>query len=996
MFKKLFIYSIFSVAISVAQQEYQIHGNGEVHESNKNSPGHICRYQDFTVEKIAAKMEKIRAENPELYRKMQIPVSVKKTKNAKVGDLGQFWISLDINDTAFDSLVTCELLAKGKYTAIWSDTAEISRNNSISRALGVEYLQAMEESTPSDSRDSTKGIYDLLIQYFGSPPNKDGDGIVDYVFADLQPGTGGYFSPSDQSNGSGSNQRDMLYVDAYQPISYNKGTIAHEFQHLIHYTYTRKDLKFNEGLSQMASIMCGYSVPFSRYLSSPSSYGWSYDDFDSPHYDMGALFTLYYVEQLGDASIKDFLSINASGWQAFGILLNKYNTGLNYKEWLKNWYIANYLNDKSVNSAYGYDLNGVGKAQATFWHTSGLIASENLTLEDYGVNYIYFSSNTDSLPMTFTSLVGGEPIYNSLETNNDLTVSINSISNAQEYLVENDISKVTKVTFFAINQSVEKASYKYETKGKNVGGWTNREIAYDDGDVDNFDDRFGYYGYGPSGLADGDGWGVEFDPKTGENQLINFSFNFGFAQDFGSGSDIPDSAPKSFNIRVWSAPNTADGIVKSLLPPIKYDGKAAGQAGVGWVTVDLSAYKTQLSNLGKVIVGITDDDTLGAYFGLDQNAQGENYTYQLYESGTPDYFNTIPFETNSNNNISFNGWNFLYRTTWLLKNTITPVIHAGLMQHSIFTDAIKIYTIGNSTFDPTTTVVKISNNSGAFETLPYQSFASNEKLLISDYKLKSSGELDINVTGNYYYSKILFDKTFKYSVNHTFASDGAQLFSRDGDYSVTIPKNSLEKDAYVVISKNNFFPNNEKNNFSLTPHFSPVYTVGPIGLGLEKSIEISFILEIDNTDELSVGYWDGEFWRELNSFISADKRYIKALGAHLGQYALIKKGSGMPLAIEKDELIPFVYSLNQNYPNPFNPDTRISYDIPESGLVNLTVFDILGRELVNLVSGRQAAGRYNILWNGNDAMGDPVSSGIYLYQLKTVSFSQTKKMILSR
>ena len=117
---------------------------------------------------------------------------------------------------------------------------------------------------------------------------------------------------------------------------------------------------------------------------------------------------------------------------------------------------------------------------------------------------------------------------------------------------------------------------------------------------------------------------------------------------------------------------------------------------------------------------------------------------------------------------------------------------------------------------------------------------------------------------------------------------------------------------------------------------------------------------------------------------------------HLGHYTLIPRGSGKPLAINELNSIPTSYSLNQNYPNPFNPETRIHYDLPEGGHVSLVVYDLLGRELIKLVNQYNSSGRYNILWNGNDALGNPVSSGVYIYQMKSGSFSQTKKMIISR
>ena len=91
---------------------------------------------------------------------------------------------------------------------------------------------------------------------------------------------------------------------------------------------------------------------------------------------------------------------------------------------------------------------------------------------------------------------------------------------------------------------------------------------------------------------------------------------------------------------------------------------------------------------------------------------------------------------------------------------------------------------------------------------------------------------------------------------------------------------------------------------------------------------------------------------------------------------------------------PVRYSLSQNYPNPFNPVTTIGYEIPESGLVNITIFDMMGREINTLVNGLQNTGYQSITWNATDHKGDPVPAGIYLYRLEVGDLTQIKKMIL--
>jgi hypothetical protein len=85
------------------------------------------------------------------------------------------------------------------------------------------------------------------------------------------------------------------------------------------------------------------------------------------------------------------------------------------------------------------------------------------------------------------------------------------------------------------------------------------------------------------------------------------------------------------------------------------------------------------------------------------------------------------------------------------------------------------------------------------------------------------------------------------------------------------------------------------------------------------------------------------------------------------------------------------YSLLQNYPNPFNPSTTIRFEIPESQAVNLTIYDVLGREVAILVNEVKNAGRYNIKFDASH-----LSSGVYFYRLKAGNFIQVKKLMLMK
>ena len=88
------------------------------------------------------------------------------------------------------------------------------------------------------------------------------------------------------------------------------------------------------------------------------------------------------------------------------------------------------------------------------------------------------------------------------------------------------------------------------------------------------------------------------------------------------------------------------------------------------------------------------------------------------------------------------------------------------------------------------------------------------------------------------------------------------------------------------------------------------------------------------------------------------------------------------------------YALRQNYPNPFNPITTIRYDLPEAGHVNVVIYDMMGHQIKQLISGSEVAGRKSVVWDSTNDYGKPVSAGVYMYRIQTGEYIQTKKMVL--
>ena len=101
------------------------------------------------------------------------------------------------------------------------------------------------------------------------------------------------------------------------------------------------------------------------------------------------------------------------------------------------------------------------------------------------------------------------------------------------------------------------------------------------------------------------------------------------------------------------------------------------------------------------------------------------------------------------------------------------------------------------------------------------------------------------------------------------------------------------------------------------------------------------------------------------------------------------KGGSISLAVHEKSTAPHSYKLFQNYPNPFNPSTVISYQLPENSTVSLKIFDILGREVAELVHEHEGAGSHSVIFNARN-----LTSGVYLYRLTAGEYTKVEKMML--
>ncbi len=176
--------------------------------------------------------------------------------------------------------------------------------------------------------------------------------------------------------------------------------------------------------------------------------------------------------------------------------------------------------------------------------------------------------------------------------------------------------------------------------------------------------------------------------------------------------------------------------------------------------------------------------------------------------------------------------------------------------------------------------------------------------------------------------------------------------------------------------------------------------VGDECRGVAKTTEVNgnqlfFLMVYSNTanETISLRCYLAESDQVVNSTNTFSFESESALGSIVEPY-VVEANDSTPLMLEDQSHFGKSFNLLDNYPNPFNGVTLIRYSIAQPGFVRLSVYDILGKLVTDLVQGVQQSGAHQIQWDGRDRLGHAVSSGVYIYVLDTGQQVSLKKMTM--
>ena len=328
-----------------------------------------------------------------------IPVQVNATPPSyKLGDTAKFWVSN--SDTMDHTQVTAELKVLTDRVAVWVQQ-------------GVRFNQRDLEASARRFEEKT---YPTNREFFGSEwtPGVDNDVRLHILHArGLGETVAGYYSSADEYShlvNEYSNEREMFYVSAdsdnAKPNSvFYDGTLAHEFQHMIHWANDRNETSWvNEGLAELASYLNGFDPGGMEYIYAerPDTQltTWADPSTDSTfeHYGASYLFMSYFLQRFGEEMTKAVVASPKNGVPSFDEALAAAGRPERFDDVFADWVIANYLDlpQADAESRFGYNELDTPEMATMETHRS-YPASVEGQVSQYGADYVQLR---DSGPIT--------------------------------------------------------------------------------------------------------------------------------------------------------------------------------------------------------------------------------------------------------------------------------------------------------------------------------------------------------------------------------------------------------------------------------------------------------------------------------------------------------------------------------------------------------------------------------------------------------------------
>lgn len=427
-----------------------------------------------------------------------------------VGSTKTWWATNLVDNSFYEVSSTCRAVGTNCYIfvedSLWGTKVDQDAVNGV--------LNAFDNSTPADIN---KGIYETVTDVYGDAPDVDSDPKIIILILNIQDGfdpdlgggyVAGYFYSVNEYPQSAlpsnykSNESEIFYMDcnpadllSTNGLNQVMGTTSHEFQHMVHWNYhgnpdvnvNSQETFFNEGCSEISSYICGYGLrSHSGFISNPNTNRslteWSDDNTEVLiDYERASRYFLYLYEQFGTEFLGKFVQDANAGKTGINSALSNLSTptARRYDDIFIDWSIANGLNDKSVDSKWGYDAVNLSLAEGYVQYSSN-VSTTTLNVESFASQYITYKSGSN---LQFTAVTDNSyPVFKALKIGegNSEVVDILSGETFQEPGLG---TTYNEIKIIAINNYDQSNDFSYSSTGDTASVI---EISYDDPYEENY------------------------------------------------------------------------------------------------------------------------------------------------------------------------------------------------------------------------------------------------------------------------------------------------------------------------------------------------------------------------------------------------------------------------------------------------------------------------------------------------------------------------------
>jgi len=832
-----------------------------------------------------------------------------------------------------------------------SDTSEIVNvfvetseydNGEVTDQKINDIVTKLAQSTPEGSINPSKGIYANMKDTLGAPSDVDKNGKLNVLLLDVRDGYGpedenhvaGYFDPIDLKKNQG-NYGEIIYIDTDPTDITNPSTytiVAHELQHLIHYTFdTDEKTWLNEGISVLMPRILGLPYrSYNKFISSPNRKLNAWDNENKEgvllkDYQKVGLWSFYLYKRFGIDFIADCIHEQEDGFATYPKI-----GSVSSKNLLKEWFIANLINDTSIDDGkYSYQGKTIPEINTDHFYSNYTEGKEKkFYLQSTAAQYIQFYE--------------GQGIDFNLEHDKDDNFAIAVIKHKQSpqvSLIDPDNKKFdfsdinfglnyNKVSFVPFQNSLGtvKDSIEISYKASGEGGVEETEIVHD-GDSVSF-----YISLQGKEAAE------KFQMPEDGKSLVGVKFK--------PGNKISDGT-----VRIYK--NLKDN------PVHKMENLTAAKSA--WKKINFE--EDILNEARSFAISVTLDGSLG----YSATGNGEGKSYLSTASG---FRNITGFTVGSDNDIQLDG-------NWCIRAIINK---STTNQLAFYPDSFFVWNNDKRYID---TNFVILNRIDSVKNWKISSEASWVNFP------KKSGTLSRGADT----IKMEIDKSnlkpglYKEEVTITHNNE------RDSLYISMIKRNKEAPQSVCYLSGKGMIGDETrkmklfnigtgKSKFKFV-NKSPSLTISPQSGYLEYkqdknrtiSDTISAKIFIDSSivsqQKLYFGYYNGV------DTVQKSINYEGNIGRNKKKYA-IKLFPPAPNPLNKSQ-----YS-----------QTTLRFRLKKKGEANLLIYNILGQKIKKYDLAHFEKGMHSVRWYGKNEKGIKVSSGIYLAVLKQGGEIDTKKMLL--